>query len=461
MNNHNIIIEGETFHAEQTKLELEKVELQQIALRHEVKNNANNCLEVKHALTSLVTAAISAGKKKNAKSCASSSSNASFNTVVHNGNTSLESIQHIDSDTSSSSSEVEERKDVHLNDIHEQSNEEDVPGLKQLINLIAQGKIKLTDEVLMKLNEQTIKIEAACKVSSDLQERMYLLDTDRKVLEKRIDSHQQYIKLDNLLFHKWPLPRSKNLSSLEFSMYMANCINYFLPHLPVPVTWEHISDAHPLKTKSRKSKVIIVRFCNRNIRHEIYSQRALVKAKGMSITEHLMPSTLNTLNRARDLFGYKNVTTEKCCVFVTVNGKSIKVNDINHINELFESVNSNHTSTITTAPLPNPEPASNSESSPASNELLQSMSPANNDILQIHSSASNTQPHHKQFQTRTSTLMLRNHNNFNNNNNNAYYNNFAHPRDNYRGQSFSYSNRGRGMRYRGKQSGYSVRSRNY
>ena len=167
-----------------------------------------------------------------------------------------------------------------------------------------------------------------------------MLDSTVKKQGKRLDSIEQYFKFDNLLLHKFHLP-SNYLPSLQFSHYIANQINYFLPQLLVPVTWEHISDAHPLKTKNSKSNVIIVRFCNRNIRHEIYSKRHLLR-RGMYITEHLTENNLKVLNRAKELFGFNSVSTEKCNIIITVGRKTHRVQSIEDVNELFEEVTIHH-----------------------------------------------------------------------------------------------------------------------
>ena len=157
------------------------------------------------------------------------------------------------------------------------------------------------------LVKQKQEIENHEKELTDQKKDLSKCKEDLDKLRKDHDDLKQYIKFDNLLFHTWPFPRSY-LSSLEFSQYMADSINRFLPNLSVPVKCEHISDAHPLKTFSN-SKVIIVRFSNRNIRHQVYAQRRFLPRR-MAITEHLSPANRLIVNRAKELFGKANVTTE-------------------------------------------------------------------------------------------------------------------------------------------------------
>ena len=57
---------------------------------------------------------------------------------------------------------------------------------------------------------------------------------------------------------------------------VANQINNLIPNLPIRVSVHHISTAHPLPTKSKKSNVVVVRFANRYIKDMIYKYRHLV-----------------------------------------------------------------------------------------------------------------------------------------------------------------------------------------
>ena len=281
---------------------------EQNILKADVAKNTSICTETQNALVSIVKAAIASAEENNIDASTATDENVS--------NLSLESIQHID--TSYEDDDVSDDESTLV---------EEVPGLKRLLKLINQGKVKIHSDGLNELNKLNLKLEAASKVSNDLQDRLCALENSKKEHERKMNDQEQYLKLEDLLFHKFPFPYNKNLSSLQFCHYMAEQINYFLPNLPVPVTWQHISDAHPLKTKARKSKVIIVRFCNRNIRHLIYSQRALLhKTTGISITEHLTEMNLGLLRKAKELFGFKYVTTEKCRIIVTTpDGKEKKL----------------------------------------------------------------------------------------------------------------------------------------
>ena len=299
---------------------------EQARLLHELKKNSNSCDEAKVAINSIITAALAQVNDDSGSETESEKSTQTVkkvNVLVYDR--SIESCNNIvPSDVDSSGDEATEK--------------EQFPGLKKLLDKISEGKAVISENMLQKLNELTLAVKANSEVSSNLQERWVDLENSVKEQDKKIERQDQYMKFDNLLLHKFPRP-SRNLSSLQFSCFIADQINYFLPALPVPVHWSHISDAHPLRTRSKKSNVIIVRFCNRNIRHEIYDNRYNLTKRGLAITEHLTENNLKILARAKELFGFECVWTEKCNIMVHVNGKTKKVNSIADTNELFETNN--------------------------------------------------------------------------------------------------------------------------
>ena len=316
----------------------------------DLKHYEDSCLVVKGAVQSIVSATLA--------SCSNNDSDSeSVVTVINSGRNisgdqrSLDSIHEIVSDDEMSRSDSEEEVDISDKEDGEEKNaviDEDIPGLNKLLELISKGKVKLPDKVLSNLNELNLKMNALTQASSELQDRWHQIINTLEMQDKKIDGVNQYFKFDNLLLHKFRLPKKK-LTSLQFSYYISEQLNYLLPNLPIPMHWSYISDAHPLKTKSKNSNVIIIRFCNRNIRHMIYDHRDDLPGR-LAITEHLTESNLCILKRAKDLFGFHNAWTDKCNIIVFTNGKTTKVNTIQDVNELFENTaiqpqNSNSSST--------------------------------------------------------------------------------------------------------------------
>ena len=300
------------------------LEAEHKTLKKELAKNEKHCSAIKNAIESIVAkAVVEAAGASNANTRHGGEGDDESTTV----NTSLESIKDI-SVTDDEEEVIEDNEEVI----------EDIRGLSKFLALVDEGKIKYSesDNMMKELNKLSLESDAANKLASDLKERLVSLESTLKTLKNDVHDIRQYLKRDNLLLHKFNLPKNRNMSSLEFCHFIAQQINYFLPQLAVPVSWEHISDAHPLRTKSRKSNVIVVRFCNRNIRNEIYNNREFLR-NGLLITEHLTEENLQVLYKAKELFGYNNVFTEKCMIFITVNGKSKRVRSIQDVNEVFES----------------------------------------------------------------------------------------------------------------------------
>ena len=272
------------------------IRAEQDKLLQEIKKNDAHCKQVEGSLKSIVSAVV------NARQSTSTANSKPLTSVEVINNT-----KEVDEDA----------------------------GVNNMLKLISEGEVNISDEVMKHLQDLTARIDVINEVAHSLQDRWSALESVTKMLEKQLNDTNQYLKYDNLALHKFPLP-SRHLSSLEFSHYIADLINKIVPNLPLTVSWQHISDAHPLRTKSKKSNVIIVRFCNRNVRHAIYDQRDNLP-KGMGITEHLTENNLNILKEAKKLFGHRNAWTEKGTTVINFNDetrKAYSTDDVNRLHEL-------------------------------------------------------------------------------------------------------------------------------
>ena len=244
-------------------------------LKNNLADNQNECQMVKDALQTLVSKALSsAAVPRNDGSSSVEESDAQsikFDILSNYSNEikstkSVESIQEI----VVTSDDEDYHEPMNSDEANLESEiEKKIPGMKKLMGLISQGEVVISSEILNEMKELNIKMNAISKVSGELQERWAALDSKLVEHERELNDIKQYIKSDNLLLHKFFIP-SGNLSSLQFCYQIAQQINYFLPQLSYPISWEHISDAHILRTKLKKSNVIIVRFCNRNMQHKIF-----------------------------------------------------------------------------------------------------------------------------------------------------------------------------------------------
>ena len=252
------------------------------------------------------------------------------------------------SKSSESVASLESIKDI-VSDSSETIFNETAQLLESFVSMPGTGDLELSDQFMKELYELNSKVDAVNAVSSTIQNRWSEIDSSIAAIKSSIDEIKndvannkteiaglkQYFKIDNLLCHNFPLP-SEKLTSLQFSVYIAEQINRMLPFLPVPVTSQHISTAHPLATKAKKSSVIVVRFCNRHIKDMIYDHRHFI-SKGMLITEHLTDENKAITKEAKDLFGAEFVTSENCKPVVLLDGKSIQVKSIECARKLFVS----------------------------------------------------------------------------------------------------------------------------
>ena len=270
---------------------------EQRSLHHDVTENQRNCEELKNFMLKILLAAKPSKSDESSKS--SSSSDSSCTTKSFNTRKSIKSIHSISSDGKTINPDVG-------------NHEHDTPSLDDCLSMATRGELDFSDEVMKELYAVNTRVDTLNAISNNIQGRWSELDSSINRLKKDIISIKQYQKIDNLLLHNFILPSNfQAMTSLEFSDYVAKQLNTLLPNLPLPVDWQHISTAHYLPTKSKKSVVVVVRFCNRNI-------------KDMEC------------NKVKELFGPNvSVCTESCKVYVDIDGKSNRVRSIDDVHKLF------------------------------------------------------------------------------------------------------------------------------
>ena len=131
---------------------------------------------------------------------------------------------------------------------------------------------------MQQLYEINTRIDTVNSVANNLQQKWSELDNVIKFILDELADVKQYLMKESLLLHNFPLP-PRNITSLEYSMYVADQINEKLPELPITISWEHISTAHYFPTKAKKSDVIIL----------------LIKLVSCSVTILFVPKTARLL----------------------------------------------------------------------------------------------------------------------------------------------------------------------
>ena len=151
-------------------------------------------------------------------------------------------------------------------------------------------------------------------------------------LSERLLEQDQYSKKDNLLLRGFKnLP---NLYGLDFIYFIADYINFLFPSLRGMVRPIHINDAHPLKTKRGNNNVVIIKFCNRWVKHDILRCEEDLIGSPFSVTEHLTHHTLKLRSLAGNLVGRENVWTFKTKVYAAHNGMKYVIRKLNDLKSL-------------------------------------------------------------------------------------------------------------------------------
>ena len=144
----------------------------------------------------------------------------------------------------------------------------------------------------------------------------------------QIDDIQQYQRRNCLIFHGLEdIPKPKrnpqnesetiNPTYVDFEKYMVNKINSL--NLGIKISGKDIDTAHPLKTGSGKTPMI-VKFARRNVKHTIYASKKHLKDQDLKlgITEALTTKRLKLVKLAKEKFGKKSVGSIEGKVFVYI-----------------------------------------------------------------------------------------------------------------------------------------------
>ena len=241
---------------------------------------------------------------------------------------SLKSIENIDESNSEGNAVISINED----ELSPPSNEPGVD-INKFLECVACNELDVSDDFIKQLYDINSELDELRNTNRTITQRLKDLDDYITFIQAQINNILQYFKRDNILLHNFELP-PKHFTSLQYSKYCADLLNKHVPNLPVEVKWEHISTAHWLPTKARKSDVILVRFCNRNVRDAIFNAKDTL-SKPLSISEHLTETNHVILNKAKELFGVMNVYTDRCYMYVRIGPKSHRVTSLTEVHKLY------------------------------------------------------------------------------------------------------------------------------
>ena len=126
-----------------------------------------------------------------------------------------------------------------------------------------------------------------------------------------------------------------NPTYVDFEKYMVNKINSL--NLGTKISGKDIDTAHPLKTGSGKTPMI-VKFASRNVKHTIYARKKHLKDQDLKLdtTEDLTTKRQKLVKLAKEKFGKKSVGSIEAQVFVYIGDTRKYISNEEEINNLLK-----------------------------------------------------------------------------------------------------------------------------
>ena len=183
------------------------------------------------------------------------------------------------------------------------------------------------------LNKKVVELDSyakVCKHTSDLL-RADMDNALRKIklLEDKLDDHEQRSRNQCLLFH--------GIEEREDEDTDTEVINLCANHLGIDLDLNEIARSHRLgpkrdtgkpntrqTKKDEKSRPIIIRFSNFRVRQKLFTSKKRLKGKAFSITENLTKSRMDLLRKANDKLGKGKCWTQEGRIFTKI-GNYFKV----------------------------------------------------------------------------------------------------------------------------------------
>ena len=127
-------------------------------------------------------------------------------------------------------------------------------------------------------------------------------------MEAQVDQQAQCFHRSSLLFHGIKEEKDEDTDSI--------IINTVKEEMDIEILPKDLDQSHCIgNPKTKKEKLVIVKFVRYNLRHNIFKNKKLLKGKGVSITESLTKDHMAKLNEARETYGFRNVWTSNGKIF--------------------------------------------------------------------------------------------------------------------------------------------------
>ena len=211
------------------------------------------------------------------------------------------------------------------------------------IKLICQQVTELVNDLasfrseLLSLSEQVAdhikKIQEDMKdMKKSFNEELDIIKADYQkeinLMKQKNNDYNQYLRKNNLVCENFLLPNwamKNDCNGFQLACYVAFWLNKFLPMLITPVTPYNINITHPLRNNSKGQPVIIIRFVNRYVRHDVYNNREALLQHGITVNEHLTQENLRLKRKAEGIVGVSKVWSFDCKIYALSRGKSISI----------------------------------------------------------------------------------------------------------------------------------------
>ena len=181
----------------------------------------------------------------------------------------------------------------------------DYEDVKSIITLLHQD-IQSVNDGFTKLGDKTTNL-------------FNTLKNDIADLKRVVEDNKQYSMLNNVLVHGFS--SVPNLYGIDFIYSIVEKLNELFPSLPGPILPCQIDDAHPLRTRNKNSKkVVIIRFSNRWMKDILMNCRRDLEGTGLMLTEHLTDFTQKLRSDTAEIIGAVNTSVYKTRVYARCNG---------------------------------------------------------------------------------------------------------------------------------------------
>ncbi|KAK9738985.1 hypothetical protein QE152_g9447 [Popillia japonica] len=182
-------------------------------------------------------------------------------------------------------------------------------------------RVLRTDAMVLKTVEAVLKSEDLILAIS----KMIAEKIDNKI-EQLANAYQQkqYSRRNSLRIYGLPLVSNENTDD--------TVIRFCKEKLQLEIKKEMIDCSHRLGKDENRSKPLLVKFVNRNIKNEIYRKKSKLKGTKLVIREDLTLKNIQLMKSARDKFN--TAWTNNCNIFTKVNGKIYKIGSYSDINNI-------------------------------------------------------------------------------------------------------------------------------